>query len=62
MIAYKMLSTNSYQENNHDENNSGAFDHEEYEFLEHGKQMNDLNRRMVDEFDRIFEKGDKSEI
>ena len=44
-----------------DENNSGAFDQEEYEFLEHEKQMNELNRRMVDEFDRIFVKGDKSE-
>ena len=44
-----------------DENNSGAFDQEEYEFLEHAKQMNDLNRRMVDEFDRIFEKGENHE-
>ena len=49
-----------------DENNSGAFDQEEYVYLNveyyakiikdelHAKAMNDLNRRMVYEFDSIF--------
>ena len=40
-----------------DENLSGAFDHEEYVYsIEHEKEMNDLNRRMVEEFDRILAK------
>ena len=47
------------EEDDSRENTSGAFDHEERAFLdaEHNKQMNELNRRMVEEFD----KGDKSD-
>ena len=43
-----------FEEDDSQENLSGAFDHEE-----HAKQMNELNRRMVEEFDKVFEKGEQ---
>ena len=46
-----------FAEDDSQENLSGAFDHEE-----HAKQMNELNRRMVEGFDRTFVKGEKNVI